>query len=89
MQADLGFDIGEFTFAEAFQMWTESEHAKWQHTASVIAKIEQVNSKNGKARDPSKLNPWDASSQTSTSSTFNITHDRTPLKALDRRGQNT
>jgi len=79
MQADLGFDIGPYTFAEAWHMWTISRRNSWQHTSTILSKLEQVNSKNGRGTDPQKLNPFENTTKTST---YNIREDRSALKAL-------
>ena len=83
IQASLGFDIGPFTFAEAFQMWTENERSKWDHTTAICQYIVKVNSKKGRAPDAKNINPW-LSGGGSSQASFNVTNDREPLKALAR-----
>ena len=61
MTQALGFNIDDFTFAEAYQMYCEKGRSDWQHTAYIAAHIIEANrGKAGRPTKPAELNPWES-----------------------------
>lgn len=66
MEQSLGFNLDDYTYAEASQMFAEHGRETWQHTSAIIAYLLSAftDPKKGKRLSPTEFNPWEGGKRT-------------------------